>query len=81
MKGFDYTFKKGERIGVAGKNGTGKSTFINILQGLEKPDSGKVNIGDTVIFGNYSQQGLVVKEDMRVIEFVKNVLQYLLQIQ
>lgn len=73
LKGFDYTFKKGERIGVAGKNGTGKSTFINILQGLEKADSGKVNIGDTVIFGNYSQQGLLVKDDMRVIEFVKDI--------
>jgi len=76
LKGFDYTFKKGERIGIAGKNGTGKSTFINILQGLEKPDSGKVNIGDTVIFGNYSQQGLVVKEDIRVIEFVKNIAEH-----
>ncbi|HEV7782139.1 MAG TPA: ABC-F family ATP-binding cassette domain-containing protein [Chitinophagaceae bacterium] len=76
LKGFDYTFKKGERIGVVGKNGTGKSTFINILQGIEKPDSGKVNIGDTVIFGNYSQQGLVVKEDMRVIEFVKNIAEH-----
>ncbi len=73
LKGFDYTFKKGERIGVAGKNGVGKSTFINIIQGLEQPDSGKVNIGDTVIFGNYSQQGLQVKEDVRVIEFVKNI--------
>ena len=72
-KGFDYTFKKGERAGVVGKNGVGKSTFINIVQGLEQPDSGKVNIGDTVIFGNYSQQGLPVKEDMRVIEFVKNI--------
>jgi ATP-binding cassette subfamily F protein uup len=73
LKGFDYTFKKGERIGVIGKNGVGKSTFINIVQGLEQPDSGKVNIGDTVIFGNYSQKGLEVKEDMRVIEFVKNI--------
>ena len=76
LKGFDYTFKKGERIGVAGKNGAGKSTFINILQGIEKPDSGKVNIGDTVIFGNYSQLGLVVKEDMRVIEFVKDIAEH-----
>lgn len=73
LKGFDYTFKKGERAGVVGKNGAGKSTFINILQGIEPADSGKVNIGDTVIFGNYSQQGLVLKEDMRVIEFVKNI--------
>ncbi|HEX4875366.1 MAG TPA: ABC-F family ATP-binding cassette domain-containing protein [Chitinophagaceae bacterium] len=73
LKGFDYTFKKGERIGVVGKNGVGKSTFINILQGIEKADSGKINVGDTVIFGNYSQQGLVIKEDMRVIEFVKSM--------
>ena len=73
LKGFDYTFKKGERVGVVGKNGVGKSTFINILQGLEEADSGKINIGDTVVFGNYSQQGLLVKEDMRVIEFVKTM--------
>lgn len=73
LKGFDYTFKKGERIGIVGKNGVGKSTFINILQGAEQADSGKVNIGDTVIFGNYSQQGLVLKEDMRVIEYVKSM--------
>ncbi|HEV8504160.1 MAG TPA: ABC-F family ATP-binding cassette domain-containing protein, partial [Chitinophagaceae bacterium] len=72
-KGFDYTLKKGERVGVIGKNGVGKSTFINIVQGIEEPDSGKVNIGDTVVFGNYSQQGLQVKEDVRVIEFVKNI--------
>jgi ATP-binding cassette subfamily F protein uup len=73
LKGFDYTFKKGERVGVVGKNGAGKSTFINILQGLETADSGKVNIGDTVIFGNYAQSGLEIKEDMRVIEFVKDI--------
>ncbi len=76
LKGFDYTFKKGDRIGVVGKNGVGKSTFINIIQGIEKPDSGKVNTGDTVIFGNFSQQGLVVKEDLRVIEFVKNIAEH-----
>lgn len=73
LKGFDYTFKKGERAGIVGKNGTGKSTFLNILQGMEPADSGKVNIGDTVIFGYYSQQGLQVKDDMRVIEYVKNI--------
>ncbi|HLA53144.1 MAG TPA: ABC-F family ATP-binding cassette domain-containing protein, partial [Flavitalea sp.] len=76
LKGFDYTFKKGERIGVVGKNGAGKSTFLNIALGLETPDSGKVNIGDTVVFGNYSQQGLIIKEDMRVIEFVKNIAEH-----
>jgi len=76
LKGFDYTFKKGERIGVVGKNGVGKSTFLNILQGKEQVDSGKVNIGDTVVFGNYSQLGLVVKEDQRVIEYVKNIAEH-----
>ncbi|MBX2921412.1 MAG: ABC-F family ATP-binding cassette domain-containing protein [Chitinophagaceae bacterium] len=73
MKGFDYTFSKGERIGVVGKNGAGKSTFLNMLLGREPAGSGKINIGDTVVFGYYSQQGLEVKEDMRVIEYVKNI--------
>ncbi|MVT07452.1 ABC-F family ATP-binding cassette domain-containing protein [Chitinophaga tropicalis] len=73
LKGFDYTFKKGERVGVVGKNGVGKSTFLNMLLGLEQPDSGKINTGDTIVFGNYDQRGLIVKEDMRVIEFVKNI--------
>jgi ATP-binding cassette subfamily F protein uup len=73
LKGFDYTFSKGERIGITGRNGTGKSTFINILQGIEQPDSGKVNIGETVVFGYYSQQGLDIKEDKRVIEYVKDI--------
>lgn len=76
LEGFDYTFKKGERVGIIGKNGAGKSTFINILQGLETADSGKINVGDTVVFGNYSQQGLVVKGDMRVIEFVKDIAEH-----
>ena len=73
LKGFDYTFKRGERVGIVGKNGAGKSTFINILQGIEQPDSGKINIGDTVVFGNYSQGGLEIKDDVRVIEYVKNI--------
>jgi ATP-binding cassette subfamily F protein uup len=73
LKGFDYTFKRGERVGVVGQNGAGKSTFINMLQGMEEPDSGKINIGDTVVFGNYSQEGLEIKEDVRVIEYVKNI--------
>ena len=73
LKGFDYTFKRGERIGVIGKNGVGKSTFLNLLQGLEEADSGKINVGDTVVFGHYSQQGLVLDERMRVIEFVKSI--------
>ena len=73
LKGFDYTFSRGERIGIVGKNGVGKSTFVNMLLGLEQADSGKINVGDTIVFGNYDQRGLIVKEDMRVIEFVKNI--------
>lgn len=73
LKGFDYTFKKGERIGIVGENGAGKSTFLHMLQGIEPADSGKINIGETVVFGNFSQQGMDIKEDMRLIEFVKNI--------
>jgi ATP-binding cassette subfamily F protein uup len=73
LKGFDYTFKKGERIGIVGKNGAGKSTFVEMLLGNVQADSGKINIGDTVVFGNFSQKGLEFKEDVRVIEFVKNI--------
>jgi len=76
LQGFDYTFKKGERIGVVGKNGSGKSTFLNIVQGIVEADSGKINVGDTVVFGNYSQSGLPVKEDLRVIEYVKNIAEH-----
>jgi ATP-binding cassette subfamily F protein uup len=71
MKGFDYTFRKGEKIGIVGKNGIGKSTFLNIVTGKEQPDSGKVNVGDTIVFGYYTQTGLELKEDKRVIELVR----------
>lgn len=73
IKGFDYTFSKGERIGIVGKNGMGKSTLLNIIQELEPADSGKINVGDTVVFGNFSQQGLEIKENVRVIEYVKAI--------
>ena len=73
LKGFDYTFKHRERIGVIGKNGVGKSTFLNIIMGLEKADSGKINTGETVVYGYFHQQGLQVKDDKRVIEFVKDI--------
>jgi len=76
LKSFDYTFKRGERIGIIGKNGVGKSTFLNILLGLEKADSGKINPGETVVFGYFSQKGLVLKEDKRVIEFVKDIAEH-----
>lgn len=71
LNGFDYTFKKGERIGIVGPNGVGKSTFLKILTGEEQVDSGKVNRGDTVIVGHYKQTGLDFKPDMRVLDVLR----------
>lgn len=73
LDGFDYAFKKGERIGIIGKNGVGKSTFLQIITQQMAPDSGMVKIGDTIIYGYYSQQGIQLKEDKRVIEVVKDI--------
>ncbi len=72
LKGFDYTFNKGERIGIIGKNGVGKSTFLEIMQQKITPVSGKINVGETIVFGNFSQQGLEIKDNVRVIEYVKS---------
>jgi ATP-binding cassette subfamily F protein uup len=71
LDGFQYVFQKGERIGVIGKNGTGKSSFLNVLTHKEPVDGGKVVIGETVKFGYYTQKGIVVKEDQKVIEVIK----------
>ncbi len=71
IKGFDYTFKRGERIGIVGPNGVGKSTFLNMLCGLEEPDSGKINTGDTVVFGYYNQKGLEFEPEMKVIDILR----------
>ena len=68
---FEYTFTKGERVGIIGKNGTGKSTFLNILAGRDEPDSGKVVVGDTIKFGYYTQKGIDVKPGQKVIEVIK----------
>jgi ATP-binding cassette subfamily F protein uup len=76
MKGFEYTFKRGERIGIVGKNGVGKSTFLKIALGQQPPDSGKINHGDTVVFGNFAQEGLQYKEDKRAIEYVKDFAEF-----
>jgi len=73
LDGFDYTFKKGERIGILGSNGVGKSTFLNILTGKEQADSGKVNVGETIVYGYFSQGGIEIKEDKRVIEVLKDI--------
>ncbi|MEP0263891.1 ABC-F family ATP-binding cassette domain-containing protein [Dokdonia sp.] len=68
---FEYVFKTGERIGVIGKNGTGKSTFLNIMTGALLPDAGKVIVGDTVKFGYYTQKGIDIKPGQKVIDVIK----------
>lgn len=74
---FEYNFIQGERIGIIGKNGTGKSTFLNILTGGMKPDGGKVVIGDTVKFGYYTQKGINIKEGQKVIDVIKEFGDYI----
>ena len=73
MKSFSYLFKRGEKVGIVGKNGTGKSTFLELLTGRAKPDSGKVVIGDTVVLGYYRQDGIILEDDKRVIEVISDI--------
>lgn len=70
---FTYTFKKGEKIGIVGKNGCGKSTLLKMITGELATDTGKITTGETVIFGYYSQDGMKISDDKRVIEVVKDV--------
>ena len=70
---FSYIFARYEKMGIVGNNGTGKSTFIKILMGLEKPDSGTLDIGETVRFGYYSQEGLQFDEQMKVIDVITDI--------
>ena len=70
---FSYTFKKGEKIGIVGPNGIGKSTFLNIITEQLRPDSGRVVVGQTIQFGIYSQSGLQAKDDQRVIDIIRDV--------
>lgn len=74
---FDYMFQKGERIGIIGKNGTGKSTFLNLITNTIKPDSGKIVLGETVKFGYYTQNGINVKPDQKVIDVVRDYGDYI----
>lgn len=70
---FSYIFARYEKMGIVGNNGTGKSTFIKILMGLQKPDSGRLDIGETVRFGYYSQEGLQFDEQMKVIDVITDI--------
>jgi len=74
---FEYVFQKGERIGIIGKNGTGKSTFLNILSGRDEPDGGKVIVGDTIKFGYYTQKGIKIKEGQKVIDVIREFGDYI----
>jgi ATP-binding cassette subfamily F protein uup len=74
---FSYTFKRADRIGLAGKNGTGKSTLLNIITGYLKPEKGIVNVGETTVYGYYKQGGLAFNEKERVIDIVKSDAEYI----
>ena len=77
LNGFSYTFQNRERMGIIGKNGTGKSTFLNLLTQTLKPDSGKVIIGETVKFGYYTQQGISIKTEQKVIDVIREFGDYI----
>ncbi|RMG83170.1 MAG: ABC transporter ATP-binding protein [Bacteroidetes bacterium] len=74
---FFYKFRKGERVGVVGKNGVGKTTFLKLLTREIRPDSGKVIVGGTVKFGYYTQEGMQLDEDKRVIDVVRDVAEFI----
>jgi len=73
IKDFSYKFAKGERLGIIGRNGTGKTTFLDLISGQETPDAGKVITGETIVSGYYRQMGPTWKEDQRVIDAVKDI--------
>ena len=77
LDGFSYTFKRGERVGLVGRNGSGKSTFLQILTGQMQPDGGKVVVGDTIKFGYYKQDGLKFRDDQKVIDVIKDIAEVL----
>jgi ATP-binding cassette subfamily F protein uup len=74
---FNYNFQRGDRIGIIGKNGTGKSTFLNILTGKAEADRGKVMIGETIQFGYYTQKGITIKPGQKVIDVIKEFGDYI----
>lgn len=77
LKDFSYVFKKGERVGIVGANGVGKTTFLNMLTGLEEPSKGKVVVGDTVVFGYYRQEQIKIPDDKRLIEVIKDIAEFI----
>jgi ATP-binding cassette subfamily F protein uup len=76
LKDFYYNFSRFEKMGIVGNNGTGKSTFIKMLLGLQQPDAGRIVVGDTVRFGYFSQEGLQFDESQKVIDVVRDIAEY-----
>ena len=76
LKDFEYIFSRYEKMGIVGNNGTGKSTFVKMLLGLEPHDKGRIDIGETVRFGHYSQEGLQFRDDQKVIDAVRDIAEY-----
>lgn len=76
FQGFNLTLKYGEKIGIIGKNGIGKSSLLNLIAGIELPDSGIIHLGDTIVLGYFSQFSLLGSEDIRVIDFVKGIAEF-----
>jgi len=77
LKDFSYTFRKGERTGIAGPNGVGKTTFLNLILEKLKPDAGMISRGETIRFGYYTQEGIQIAQDKRVLEVVKDVAEFI----
>lgn len=77
LSDFSYKFKPRERLGIAGRNGIGKTTFLNLITGQEKPDAGKIVIGETVQFGYYTQKGMKINDEQRVIEVVRDIADFI----
>ncbi len=77
LSNFSYNFQRQEKLGIVGKNGTGKSTFLNIITDQLSPDSGKVVVGETIKFGYYKQEGIKLKDDKRVIDVVKDIAEHI----